>query len=133
MGELRQRGRVWWIRYYRNGQRHEESSHSPKKEVARDLLRRREGAVADGVPVTAQIGRFRFEDAAKALLTEHRVNKRRSLDEAERRIKLHLAPYFAGRRMAAVTTADVLAYIEHRRACGIVAARASGRASAWLT
>ena len=50
MGQLRKRGGVWWIRYYRNGQRHEESSRSDRKEVARDLVRRREGAIADGVP-----------------------------------------------------------------------------------
>jgi hypothetical protein len=54
MGEIRKRGGKYWIRYYRNGVRHEESSHSDKKEVARDLLRRREGAIADGIPVTAK-------------------------------------------------------------------------------
>ena len=32
--------------------------------VARDLLRRREGAIADGIPVTAKINRFRFEDSS---------------------------------------------------------------------
>ena len=39
MGELRQRGKVWWIRYYRNGRRQEESSRSTKKRVAIDLLK----------------------------------------------------------------------------------------------
>ena len=45
-GELRKRGEIWWIRYYRNGKRYEESSHTDKKEVARNLLCRREGAIA---------------------------------------------------------------------------------------
>src|SRR5688500_16414926 len=105
MGQLRKRGDKWWIRYSRNGKRYEESSHSDKKQVARDLLRRREGAIAEGVPVTSRINRFRFDEAAADLTTEYKVNKRRSLDELERRIEKHLTPFFGGRRMASITTA----------------------------
>ena len=43
MGELRRRGKTWWIRYYRNGKRYEESAGSSKESEARSLLRRREG------------------------------------------------------------------------------------------
>jgi integrase len=115
MGELRQRGRVWWIRYYRNGQRHEESSHSEKKHVAIDL-KIREGDVAKGVPVSARIGRLRFEDAAADVVNDYRTNAKRSLDEVERRITKHLQPYFGGRRMAAITTADIRSYVAQRQA-----------------
>jgi integrase len=115
MGELRKRGNIWWIRYCRSGKRYEESSRSDKKGVALDLLRRREGAVADGIPVTAKIGRFRFDEAAADLITEYKVNGRRSLDELERRIEKHLTPFFSGRRMASITTADVRTYISQRQ------------------
>jgi hypothetical protein len=64
MDELRQRGTVWWIRYYRNGRRFEESSRSTKWEAANRLLKQREGAVADGLPISPAIGRLKFEDAA---------------------------------------------------------------------
>jgi integrase len=123
MGQLRRRGNVWWIRYYRNGQRHEESSHSPKKQAAIDLLRIREGDVAKGVPVSAKISRYRFEDAATDLKTEYRVNNRRSFDELERRIDKHLKPFFGGHRMSAISTADVRAFIKHRQDVGIVAVK----------
>jgi integrase len=116
MGELRQRGRVWWIRYYRNGQRHEESSHSSRKQTAIDLLRVREGDVAKGAPVSAKIGRLRFEDAAADVVNDYRTNGKRSLDEVERRISKHLHPFFGGRRMAAITTADVRSYVAQRQA-----------------
>jgi hypothetical protein len=43
MGQIRKRGEVWWIRYYRNGKRYEESSGSPKQKVAETLLKLREG------------------------------------------------------------------------------------------
>src|SRR5262245_14115468 len=116
MGRIYKRGQnIWWIEYYRNGKRHDESSRSTKKGVARDLLRRREGAIADGIPVTAKIYRFSFEDAAADLITEYKVNKRRSLDELERRIEKHLKPFFGGRRMASIATPDVRTYIAQRQ------------------
>jgi hypothetical protein len=49
MGELKKRGQIWWVRYYRNGRRHEESSHSDMREDAVRLLKVREGDVA-GAP-----------------------------------------------------------------------------------
>ncbi len=121
MGEIRKRGNVYWIRYCRNGQRHEESTHSKVKQAAIDLLRVREGDIAHGAPITAKITRLRFDQAAADLITEYRINRRRSVDELERRIRLHLTPYFGGRRMASITPADVRAYIARRQEQGIVA------------
>ena len=40
MGTVRQRGGVWWVRYCRDGKRHEESSHSATKQTAIDLLKK---------------------------------------------------------------------------------------------
>lgn len=107
---------VWWIRYYRNGQRYSESSHSKKKTDAIALLRQREGAIADGQPVTSTISRFLFADAAADLLTEYRVNGRRSIDEAARRIRKHLEPFFGHRRMTSINTTDVRRYVAERQA-----------------
>jgi integrase len=123
MGQLRQRGQVWWIRYYRNGRLHEESSGSTKKGVATNLLQTREGKIAAGVPISARINQFRFEAAAADLVTEYRINQRRSRTVLERRIEKHLAPYFGRRRMASITTADVRAFIAHRQTQGVVAVR----------
>jgi hypothetical protein len=39
MGELKRRGQIWWIRYYKNGKRCEESSGSTKEAEAKSLLR----------------------------------------------------------------------------------------------
>ena len=52
MGSLRKHGSVYWIRYYKHGQRLEENTHTASHEEARDLLKQREGAVADGRPVS---------------------------------------------------------------------------------
>lgn len=118
MGELRLRGRVWWIRYYRNGRRYEESSHSDKKGEAQRLLAVREGDIARGVPVTPQAGRLRFDEAAQDVVNDYRVNGKRSIEHVERRIKLHLGPAFGPRRMVSITTADVRVFIAQRQAKG---------------
>ena len=118
--QLRKRGQVWWIRYYRNGQRHEESAHSAKKQTAIDLLKIREGDVAKGVPVTAKTGRLRFEEAASDLLNDYTTNAKRSHRVVKRRVEKHLTPFFGGRRLASITTADVRAYVALRQAQGIV-------------
>lgn len=114
MGELKQRGRIWWVRYSRNGKRHEESSGSDKKNVARDLLRDREGDIARGVPVSARMSRYRFDEAAKDIVAEYRVNRRKSIAELERRIKLHLTPWFGGRKMMDIDADDARAFAKHR-------------------
>ena len=103
MGQLRRRGNTWWIRYYRNGRCHEESSGTTRKQPAIDLLKLREGDIVRGIPVTPKVGRFRFEDAVTGILTDYQINGRRSADTVERRIRLHLAPWFGGRRMATLT------------------------------
>ena len=98
---------TWWIKYSRKGKPHFESAHSRRKEEATRLLRLREGDIARGVPVTARVGRVKFEEAAEDLLNDYKVNGRKSLSDVERNVKKHLARFFAGGRMASITTADV--------------------------
>ena len=124
MGQLRKRGAVWWIRYYRDGRRHEESSRSTKKGEAARLLKLREGDLARGLPVTSAVGRLRFDEAAADVVNDYTINGRRSLDELERRLRLHLTPYFGGRRKAAITTAEVRSYIATRQADTVLVRKA---------
>ena len=93
MGELRKRGNIWWVRYYRNGRRHEESSRSTKKGDGERLLRIREGDIAKGLPVTAKTGQLRFDEAAADVVSDYRVNGKKTLGQLERRIRLHLEPF----------------------------------------
>lgn len=124
MGELKLRGRIWWVRYYRDGRRFEESSGSSKEGDARRLLRLREGDVERGLPVSPKMGRLRFEEAAQDLLNDYKTNGRKSLPDLETRITMHLAPYFGGRRMSAITTSDVRSYVAERQEATISVRRA---------
>ena len=46
------------------------------------------------------------------------MNKKKSLDDTERRIKKHLLPFFGNRRAAAIGTDDFLKYIAMRQKAG---------------
>lgn len=120
MGTLYKRGAVWWIKYYQNGRGMRESSHSTKESKARSLLKLREGDIEHGLPVNPKLNRIRFDEAAEDLKTEYAVNGRRSADELERRIRLHLIPHFGGRRLATITTPDINTFILKRQA-GVIA------------
>jgi hypothetical protein len=60
-----------------NGQRIDESTGFTKYDEARDLLKKREGAIADGVPITAKSTRLTFDDAAKNVDDDYTINKKK--------------------------------------------------------
>ena len=118
MGCLYKRGRVWWLKYSRDGRAYFESSGSKKHEDAKRLLRLREGDIEKGVPVTPKIGRLRFDEAVDDVKAEYKANGRKSLDVVEGRVRVHLTPFFAGKRMSVITTAHVRTYSNRRLAEG---------------
>jgi integrase len=115
--EIREQ-RTWWIKYQLGGRPQCVSSGSDKKRVAEDLLKEREGDVVKGMPITAQIGKIRVEEAAEDLLNDYRTNKKRSLRTIELRIKKHLTPFFGGRRMTGIGTALTRVFVTRRQAAG---------------
>ena len=122
----RQAGRKTWMLKYRPGRRAiVESSGTTIKTDAKTELQKREGAIANGQPLLPKVARqFRFEEAATDLINNYKIEGRKSLDELERRINKHLMPYFRGRRMSTITTAQVRAYIAKRQADVIIVRKA---------
>jgi integrase len=84
----------------------------------RDLLKKREGAIADGVPITATSTRLTFDDAVKDVVTDYTVNGKRSIENLERRIKLHLTPHFGGKLLRTINASDVKAFAAERLKAG---------------
>ncbi|MCC7033841.1 MAG: site-specific integrase [Acidobacteria bacterium] len=123
MGCVYRRGKVWWVKYARAGKAYYESSDSQRKGDAIDLLRRREGRIAEGQPVMPKAGKVTFDDAAADLLTDYQVNGRKSVAVVTRRVRKHLTPYFTGLRLADLTTPLVQRYVAHRQQQGVVAVR----------
>ena len=58
------------------------------------------------MPLTAKIGRLRFDEAAADLVTDYTINGKRSVGTSKRHVT-RLKVYFGGMRMAAITGAEV--------------------------
>ena len=118
MGQIYQRGRIWWIKYYVNGRPVRESTGLGKEQAATRVLKEREGRVATGQPILPRAERVRYEEAAEDLRQHYLAHPgTRDLDEYNRRVK-HLARHFAGRRVAAIDQISVDAYIVARQSKG---------------
>lgn len=117
MGSLYRRGRFWWIKYYVDGRPVRESAKTEKETEARKMLKLREGAVAQGIPVSPRADRLRVDYLLRDLLNDYQVNGKRSLDKARRCVR-RLSAAFGARRAVSVTAADVRDYIVTRQAQG---------------
>ena len=88
-GSVFQRGAVWWVKYYRNGNPYRETSGSEKESEAWKLLKRRLGEIALGRFIGPDAERVTIRELAEDYLTDYRINARKSLDKAERMVKRH--------------------------------------------
>ena len=113
MGSIYKRGKVYWIKYHRNGKPFRESTKSLKEADAKRLLKRREGEIAQGKLPGIYFDRVNFDDLAEDFLSDYRINEKKSLSAAQNNIN-HLSEYFGGMKVVNITTPEIHAYIEYR-------------------
>ena len=68
------------------------------------------------MPITPQSIKLTFDVAAQNVLADYDIKKKRSRKWAERRITHHLLPFFGGKRLSAISTVDIRAFIAKRQA-----------------
>src|SRR5215475_522544 len=113
MGRVYQRGHVWWVQYYFNGRKHRESTRSQSRGDAVRLLRSRLEEVGRGRLIGPALEKTTFGDLAELLLTDYRINRKRSLARIEDGTQ-HLRRAFSGLTALCLTSDRIMAYI---RAC----------------
>jgi len=118
MGAIYKRGRIRWIKYYCHGKPFRESSGSDKKSVAEQLLRLREGQIAEGRFPDLRAQRVRFEELAQDYLNDYLINGKKSLRRAKECVG-HLKAFFGGMRAVEITTERIRAYILQRKQAGM--------------
>jgi integrase len=59
--------------------------------------------------------RVTFEELVQGLVNDYQANAKKTLKWVERRVRLHLAPFFGGRKAQEITSADVQAFIAKRQ------------------
>lgn len=117
MGSLYERGKVWWLKYSdRNGKVIRESSKSTKKMVARRLLERREGEIAEGKLPGFFFERITYDQLADDLENDYRINGQNVRDVKKRR--LHIDKAFSGWSAVKITTAVIKGYTADRLEAG---------------
>ncbi len=117
MGMIYQRGKTFWVKYYRNGKSYYESSHSEKESVAKRLLKQREGEIVDGRFHGLQAEKVKFEEITRDLLTDYQFNNRKSIVHVRIKVK-HLDAFFSGMRVNDIDTPAVSRYVVARREQG---------------
>lgn len=114
MGSLYLRGKTWWISYYHQGRQIRESAETEKKMVARQLLELREGEIAQGKLPSYLFDKVTFDDLARDLETDYKINGKKSADRVEEIIRLHLRPFFEKMKASAISSATVKDYVSLR-------------------
>ncbi len=117
MGCIYRRGKNYTIKYYRNGKPYVESTHSDKLEVARRLLKKREGEISEGKVPGICFDRVMFQELKEEFLADYRINGKKSLVRAERSVG-HLEGTFGGMRAVGITTPKINGHIERRQSEG---------------
>lgn len=113
MGMIYKRGKVYWIKYYRNGKPFRESTKSIKEQDAKRLLKKREGEISEGKLPGVYFDRIRFDELAEDFLADYRINQKKSIIRAERSVR-YLKGEFEGMRATNITTPRIQGYIERR-------------------
>jgi integrase len=104
---------VWWIQYYAHGRKIRESAETADLGEAKDLLKKREGVAVDQAPTVSR--KITMQDLLQDLVNDYKINGYRSLVDLERRLNLHILPFFGKRKAAAIDTAEIRRFINQRQ------------------
>ena len=118
-GSIFKHGKFFYIAYYPvagGGFQKTESSRSTLKSVAQEMLRDRLEKISQGCETPPR--KVTFHTLADDLLTDYRINRLKTVKDAESRIKNHLVPFFGHFLAAAITTEKAKDYLLHRRSDG---------------
>lgn len=118
MGRIYQRGNMWWIQYYGQGQLFRESSRSSLKSAATSLLRLREGEIGQGRIPALRAERTTFEELAGLFLRDYQINGRKTVQRAQELVA-RLRETFGRFRACRITSKHVLDHIARRQSEGL--------------
>lgn len=108
---------TWWIAYSFRGVKYRQSSGSPKRSDAVKLLRRRLEEMSRGRLVGPDAEKLTFTALTEMVLTDYKVNSRKSLVRATSAVG-HLRAFFGFAHAPDVTGDRVNSYIKYRQEAG---------------
>ena len=118
MGRTYQRGNIWWIQYYGQGQLFRESTRSPLKSAATSLLRLREGEIGQGRLPALRAEKTTFAELSHLFLQDYQINGRKTLQRAQE-LAARLRKTFGRFRAYRITSEHIRDYIVLRQSEGL--------------
>jgi integrase len=113
MGSVYQRGRRWWLSYWRDGQQFAESSKSEVREDALRLLKQRLGELATNTFRPPE--KILISELLALVVQDYHENEKKSLRDVKNRIRSQVSPAFGSLRADRLTTGRVRKFIADRR------------------
>jgi len=123
------RGNVWWYKFKKDGRPYYKSSESTDPEEARRLLRIAQGDVARGKTPVVIFNQVTLDDLAEDFLADFKIQKKKSLDHAERYVR-ELKKFFGNAKVTRITTTKIRHYIQKRQEAGLANASINRELSA---
>jgi len=114
-GGLVKRGSIWYLRYYVDGRRDEESSKTGDESEARKLLKIRIGEVAAGKMARRDPAKATVADITRLVIEDYKDKNAASTDDVEARCKLHIVPKLGAIAVPELTTRGLKAYVKSRK------------------
>jgi len=109
------RGKMWWIKFYRDGQPVRESSYSTNEADAKRLLKIRMGQVEAGEYRGPAPARALVSDLLDLVIADYQIAKKRSIADLTWRIEKNIRPKLGTVRAGAFSTTHGDRYIQARR------------------
>lgn len=106
---------TWWMSYYWNGRTVRSSCQTTDQQKAEKLLNKKIAEVRANVHNDPKQDKVKVDKLYELSLEHYKLKKRKSLPDFESRWRLHLQPFFGGRKASQVTTELVNRYILKRQ------------------
>jgi len=120
-GTVYLRGNVWWLQYFVDGRKINESAKTSDETEARRQLKVKVGEAAAGRDVTPE--RISINDLCALVLADYRLRKLRDTATVKWRIDAHISPAIGSLPASRFTPHQARQYVELRRRVALVTAR----------
>ena len=115
MGSAYKRGRIWWVKYYRDGKPYRESTDSTRKKDSERLLKKREGAIVEGTFTGLRPEKTTLGELAQDLLNDYSINGKKAEGMVKYYVERLLEHFGRKSRVGHITTDLIRAYVAKRK------------------
>lgn len=107
--------RSLWIKFSFRGKPFRENANTMDWKEAADLRTKRLGEVVGGTFTGLEAKKIKVAELLADLLRDYKINGKKSIDDVDTRVELHLNPFFGHYRASEVTSYLIARYVDQRQ------------------